>query len=134
MHKPSQRAAIVVASALGALVLALPGRSSADPYWYGNYGWGAADPYGEGIEHEQEEIDQGRAAQQHHWHQLQHEQREMDQALREGDWDQYRHEQEEAEQAADALQRDQAQIEHEQRELRQQQRAFRHHRYDWDED
>src|SRR5437870_6203952 len=101
MRKSSQRTVTVVASALGALVLTLPMRSSADPYWYGNYGWGSGDPYGEGIEHEQEEIDQGRAAQRHHWQQLQHEQREMDQALREGDWDQYRHEQEEAEQAAD---------------------------------
>jgi hypothetical protein len=109
-------------------------RSSADPYGYGNYGWGYADPYGEGIEHEQEELDQAREAEQYHWNELQHEQREMNQALRERDWDRYRHEQEEAEQAANALQGNQAQIEHEEQELRQQEGAFRHYYYGWDED
>src|SRR5262249_20186896 len=43
MQKPSQRAATVVAGALGALVLALPVRSSADPYR--DYGENSNRPY-----------------------------------------------------------------------------------------
>jgi hypothetical protein len=133
MKKPSQRMTTLVASALGALVLAfLPARSYAHRHHHDSDDWNSNA--WQGIQHEREELDQARAAQRQDWKNLQHEQREMDQALRAEDWDEYQHEQREAEQAANAVRRDQAQIEHEQRELRQQQRALRHHRHDWDED
>ncbi len=132
MKKSSQRMATLVASALGALVLAFPARSYAHHHHHDNDDWNSGA--WQGIQHEREELDQARDAQRQDWLNLQHEQREMNEALRAGDWGEYQHEQREAEQAANALRRDQAQIEHEQQELRQQQRALRHHHHDWDED
>jgi len=77
----SPRTTTLVASVLGALVLAFPARSDAHHYdddW--NPGaW-------QGVWHEREELDQVRDAQQRDWQRLQHEQREMNEARRAGDW------------------------------------------------
>jgi hypothetical protein len=148
----------ILASALGALVLAVPMRSAANwsQYDYSSQ-WGSAHPYtqryyddaddynrfyddegqswrdGQGMQHEREELEQARDAQHQHWNQFQHERQEMDEARRARDWDQYRHERREAQAAAEALARDQAHIEHERQELRDQQRARWHRHQDWDD-
>jgi len=103
MKKLSRRAALMVAGALGALVLALPGRSSADPYWYGGSRWGSTAPYarqqyygdGQGwrdwraIQHERREIEQGRLARRRAEDRRQEALRVIEQARCAGDWNAY---------------------------------------------
>jgi chromosome segregation ATPase len=146
MKKSAHRAAVVAASALGALVLALPGRSPADPYRdYGedyNRSYYGAPQYDEGqvrrdwqdIQRERTEVEQGRAARRRDWNKLQEERQEMDEARRAGDQDAYRHERQEAREAEETLQRDNAQIRHDKGELRQEEQALRHDRRELDED
>ena len=146
MQKASHRAALVGASALGALVVALSGCSSTDPYRrYGDtyhrpyyeesrYGEGQVQRDWQEIGHERAEIEQGRAARRRDWDKLQEERQEMDDAHRAGDRDAYRHERQEVKEAEKALQRDNAQIRHDKGELREDERALRHDRNEQYED
>jgi len=146
MKKSTHRAALVAASALGALVFALPGRSAADPYrYYGddyNRSYYDQPQYDEGqvrrdwqdIQRERGEIEQGRTARRRDWNKLQEERQEMNDARRAGDKDAYRHERQEAREAEEALQRDNAQIRHDKGELRQEERALSNDRNNWNED
>jgi len=131
MKKPSHRTATIAIGALSTLVLALPVRSYARHH-HDNDDWNSSA--WQGVQHEREELDQARDAQQDDWKNLQHERREMNEARRAGDWGAYQHERREAQEAENALANDQGQVEHEQQELRQQQRALRHYRNNWNED
>src|SRR5215470_5794484 len=86
MQKPSQRPAALVAGALGALVLALPVRGSANSSrYYDSDDYSANRPY-------YQEPYYGEGQRGRDWQRLQHEREEMNEARQEGDWDRYRHE------------------------------------------
>lgn len=126
MRKSSLLMATIVATVFGLLVVALPVRSSADPYpEYGSENMGR-------IEHEREELGEALKAQHRDWRILHQERQEMRETRREGDWREYQHERRETEQAADALRRNHARVEHERRELHEQRHALHHHH--WEED
>src|SRR5215470_2547199 len=139
MKKVAHRAALVVAGALGALVLALPGRSFAQSYRYNPYGWGYTAPYGQdwqgrdwqGIQYEQEELNQARGHEDWDQERLERARRAADEARRAGDWDTYQRASREAEEALGAVNRDSDRAKHEQWELNQQQRDYRPYRNEW---
>src|SRR5262249_21754173 len=130
MKKSGHRTATVVAGAPGALVLALPLRSSARPYHHSHYSQdsGRGRPDERAIKREDKDLEQGRAAQRRDWDTLQKERQEMNQARRAGDQGAYQQDLQEAREAKRALQRDNAQIRQDKRELRQDEQALRHDR------
>ena len=133
MKKLSQRAALAVAGALGALVLALPGRSSADPYRYGGYQWGSTAPYARqqyygdgqgwrdwrGIQRERREVEQGRVARRRAEDRRQEALRAMERARCAGGWDAYWHYRRAAAQALSAERGYNEQIAQDKHELRE---------------
>ena len=158
MRKPSLRAATLAASALSALVLALPVRGLADQYQYGHQsGW--SNPYGQqdydadaynrpyygGPQYNEgwrdwrdtqgirQDMARGRAAIRRDQRILQEKREAMNEARWRNDWDAYRQYQQEVEQYKQTLRQHQEQVEYGKRVLGEQQ-ARRHHYNDWDED
>ena len=106
MQKPSKRTATLMASALGALVLALPVRGSADSSRY--YDYSESPYYGRGQSWQNwwqnrpghDDWSEERGDQRHAWNRLQKKRQEMARDRREGDWSEYQEDKREAQKAA----------------------------------
>jgi hypothetical protein len=123
MRKSSRRTAILVAGALGALMLALPAQSFADPYTYQGYSdyhrHSSRDDAGHLRRHWRDTsraLTRVRTAIRHDRRMMQEQREAMYEARRRHDWSAYRHHQRELEQAKDALRRHQEQLEYARRD------------------